>query len=385
MTRIFIAILLITFTLIQNVALAYSRDNCSEQNRDQGMCEENPFCYFHEQICDFCPDNSVRDPDSNSSPKDTPCITCGDLLGDTNTPYSNFDDTQIEIKSNSTFPKDVLQTYCYKECPEKPSCILPSIVPSNASPKATKAYYGNECDYGDFNCDNNYHANKTTGCCDADIITKVTLTAEQHCMNNKGIKIWQGNDYLTFCTECVTDYHLEDTNTATTTDNTNITYGTCVTNTPLCSTVIINEPCETNGGTINGNAQWNTDNGKYDYSACTCVALTPDELGNCGTVYNTWNGTEWTGSEYTCRTCIAGACWNGDPNNKCATAQQGYYSPANDAKCHECPAGSTTKDQGADSLTDCILTPGTTKFCSNNGDCFTLPDGAKTSPASKTP
>lgn len=384
MTRIFIAILLITFPLIQNVALAYSRAECNSLGRDQGMCEENPFCFFQSLNCNVCSDNSVRDPNSNSSPKDTPCITCGDLLDDTNTPYSNFDDTEIEGSSNTTFDKEKLQGYCYKECPTKLSCSLPSIAPSNASPKATKAYYGNECDYGDFNCDNNYHANKTTGCCDTNIITNVTLTAEQHCTNKKGVKIWQGNDYLTFCTECATDYHLENTKTATTTDGTNITYGTCVTNTPLCSAVI--ETNDTITCTITGNAQWNTDNGKYNYSACTCVALTQDELGKCGTVYNTWDGTQWTGSEYKCTECIAGACWwNEDPNKKCAKAQQGYYSPANDAKCHECPAGSTTKDQGADSLTDCILTPGTTKFCSNNGNCFTLPDGAKTSPASKTP
>lgn len=385
MTRIFIAILLITFTLIQNVALAYSRDNCSEQNRDQGMCEENPFCYFQEQNCIPCELNTVRDPNAAYSSKDIPCITCSDLLNDTFTPYSNFDDTKIEGSSNTTFDKEKLQGYCYKECPTKLSCIAPSIAPSNdASPKATKAYYGNECDYGDFNCDNNYHANKTTGCCDADIITNVTLTTGQHCMNNKGIKIWQDNDYLTFCTECATDYHLENTNTATTTDGTNITYGTCKTNTPLCSAVI--ETNNTITCTITGNALWNTNNGKYDYSACTCAALTQDDWGNCGTVYNTWNGTEWTNPEYTCRTCIAGACWNKNPNEKCAWAKQGYYSPANDEECHKCPAGSTTNvQQGADSLTDCILTPGTTKFCSNNGNCFTLPDGAKTSPASKTP
>lgn len=389
MTRIFIAILLITFPLIQNVALAYSRADCDNLDRDQGMCEENPFCFFQGLNCNVCSDNSVRDPNSNSSPKDTPCITCGDLLDDTNTPYSNFDDTEIEGASNTTFEKEKLQGYCYKECPTMPSCILPSIVPSNApfDLKEGKAYYGNECDYGDFNCNGNYHANTTTGCCDADIITNVTLTAIQHCTNKKGVKIWQGNDYLTFCTECATGYHLENTKTATTTNGTNITYGICVTNTPLCSTVI-KVPCETNG-TITGNAQWNTDNGKYDYSACTCDTLTQDELGKCGPVYNTWDGTQWTGSEYKCTECNAGACWwNEDPNKKCAPAQQGYYSPAPDAKCHKCPAGSTTPSNqvGAQSLDECALTPGTTKFCSNNDtNCFTLPTDAKTFPASKTP
>ena len=383
MTRIFIAILLITFTLIQNVALAYSREECNTQGSDQSTCEENPFCFFDTMNCISCELNTVRNP--NYSPKDMPCITCSDLLGDTFTPYSNFDDTKIDGFSNTIFGEERLKGYCYKACPTKLSCIAPSIAPSNdASPKATKAYYDTECDYGDFDCDDNYHANKTTGCCDANIITKVTLTAGQHCMNNKGIKIWQGNGYLTFCTECVTDYHLENTNTATTTDGTNITYGTCKTNTPPCSAVIINEPCETNGGTITGNAQWNTDNGEYDYTNCTCAALTQDNLGVCGTVY-TWNGTQWTDSETQCTTCIEGACWDGSPNNRCAMAQQGYYSPATDTECHKCPAGSTTKAQGAQSLTDCILTPGTTKFCSNNGNCFTLPNGADTFPASKTP
>ncbi len=384
MTRILIAISLITFTLIQNVALAYSRDECNTQGSDQSTCEENPFCFFQDLNCISCELNTVRDP--NYSPKDIPCITCSDLLNDTFTPYSIFDDTEIEGSSSSTFNKEKLQGYCYKECPTKLSCIAPSIAPSNdASPKATKAYYGNECDYGDFNCDNNYHANKTTGCCDANIIINVTLTAEQHCTNTKGIKIWQYNDYLTFCTECVDDYHLENTETATTTDGTNITYGTCVTNTSLCSE-LIKEPCETNS-TITGNAQWSTDNGKYDYSACTCAALTQDNLGTCGTVYNTWDGTQWTDSETKCTTCNAGICWDGTPNNKCALAQQGYYSPEMDPECHKCPAGSTTPSNkvGAKSLDECSLTPGTTKFCSNNNtNCFTLPTNAKTIPASKT-
>lgn len=382
MTRIFIAILLITFTLIQNVALAYRRDECALQNGDKMTCEENPFCFFDTMNCNVCSDNSVRAPDFFISPRDTPCITCGDLLGDTNTPYSNFDDTKIEGFSNTIFGEERLKGYCYKECPNRPSCFPPSKVPSDApfDLKEDKAYYDYECDYGDFDCDDNYHANKTTGCCDANIITDVTLTTEQHC--NKGIKIWQDNDYLPFCTECVTGYHLENTKTATTTDGTNITYGTCVTNTPLCSTVI-NVPCETNG-TITGNAEWNTDNGEYDYTNCTCAALTKDTWGECGTVY-TWDGTQWTGSETQCTTCIEGACWDGSPNNRCAMAQQGYYSPATDTECHKCPAGSTSNGLGAKSLDECRLTPGTTNFCSNNNtNCFTLPTDAQTSPAPKT-
>lgn len=343
MTRIFIAILLITFPTLGN---AYNE--CAGNNYNS--CTYNTIvCYWDgnevQGTCQQCPRSH---------------------------PTHKYEGTNKGIYN------------CYKNCPDKPSCILPSIAPSNASLKETEAYYNSECDYQieDTNCNQGYHANKTTGCCDPNVKNSTSIKP-QNCAT--AVDIWQVNDYLPFCTECATGYHLENTKTATTTNGTNIIYGICVTNTLLCSTVI-KVPCETNG-TITGNAQWNTNNGKYNYSACTCDTLTQDELGKCGTVYNTWDGTQWTDSEYKCTECIAGACWNKNPNNKCAPANQGYYSPANDAKCHECPAGSTTPSNqvGAQSLDECSLTTGTTKFCSNNGDCFTLPTNAKTSPASKTP
>ena len=340
MTRIFIAILLITFPTLGN-----AENLCAGNNYNS--CTYNTIeCYWDgnevQGTCQQCPPSH---------------------------PIHKDEGTNKGIHN------------CYKTCPFKPSCTLPSITPSNASLKETEAYYNSECLYDGVTCDGNYHANTTTGCCDPNVKNS-TIIKPQNCAT--AVDIWQGNAYLTFCTECATDYHLENTKTATTTNGTKITYGTCVTNTPLCSAVI--ETNDTITCTITGNAQWNTDNGKYDYSACTCDTLTQDELGKCGTVYNTWDGTQWTGSEYKCTECIAGACWNKNPNNKCAPAQQGYYSPAPDAKCHKCPAGSTTNVQeGAESLTNCILTPGTTKFCSNNGDCFTLPTNAKTFPASKTP
>lgn len=143
----------------------------------------------------------------------------------------------------------------------------------------------------------------------------------------------------------------------------------CESNEKSCDTVSsLHSVCD-NNGTVSGTAQWDDNNGRYNYNTCTCAQS--GVVISHGTVSRkckfSSDGTSITTdcSEVQVTSCDSGYCAQ---SGACASIPVGSYSIDTSAECKTCPYGSTS-DGGTDAtrIDRCYFT----KVCDKHG-CHTL-------------
>lgn len=140
---------------------------------------------------------------------------------------------------------------------------------------------------------------------------------------------------------------------------------------------------------LDGEAEYKTDKGEYDYSTCTCttndeypipIMSNNEQIGKqkvqCS--YDTVTGF----NNENCKTvqvveCIERYCVPKTNPTTCVPTPAGYYSTDRSTTCDACPAGTTSSGKNA-GKNECGIKLGDkgTKFCDSVSDsvgCFTLP------------
>lgn len=126
-----------------------------------------------------------------------------------------------------------------------------------------------------------------------------------------------------------------------------------------------------------GEYTWNSNENKYNYQDCKMTCRIKENFTTKKITYS-YNSERdiWTSQDNgTLERCEHGYCTM-KKNSPCEKAYKGYYAINNENECQKCPGGTTTKEDGATSIKDCMVSK-ETKFCNSKSEdsCFTLPIG----------
>lgn len=373
---------------------------------DEESCKKVGGCEYIDNRCEKCK--------SGTYGENNLCIPC-----DSNWPHSHLIDADGKIYLGDSAPTGATKPqHCYQECKEH-GVHIPGKDHAFKEKTSETAYYPSTCVYT-LGCDvstttvngkevtnvcNSYFAYPSTnidnGSCQPRWTTTRPPKAEIGINCNEGAttKYYLRNDngkFDCYANGCKNSDKYEFVITDTAANGGFVCYldgklkelGQCMQKNIPCKDILeISQACEgwQQGAVLDGEAEYKTDKGEYDYSTCTCttndeypipIMSNNEQIGKqkvqCS--YDTVTGF----NNEKCKTvqvveCIKRYCVPETNPTTCVPTLAGYYSTDRSTTCEKCPAGTTSSGKNAGE-NECGIKRGTdgTKFC-DKGGCFTLP------------